>query len=80
MYTVICSKTGLSFGTMGNQYVPAYKGESSREKITKLEFCPGPLHNAVCRIRDSGLQVHTVQGNPFVILFDFASVSHKIDD
>ncbi|XP_065575006.1 glycogen [starch] synthase-like [Artemia franciscana] len=85
IYTVIRSNTGLSFETMGNQYVllSPYKGKSSREEIDEFEFSPGPLHDAVCSIRDSGLQVHTgswlVEGNPFVVLFDTASISHKID-
>ncbi|KAK2709606.1 hypothetical protein QYM36_013317 [Artemia franciscana] len=48
---------------MKNQYVllGPYKGKSSREEIC-------PLHDAVRKIRDAGLQVHTgswlVDGNP----------------
>ncbi|KAK2726393.1 glycogen [starch] synthase-like [Artemia franciscana] len=85
IYTVIRSKTGLSVEMMKNQYVllGPYKGKSSREEIDEFEFSPGPLYDAVCKIRDAGLQVHTgtwlVDGNPVVILFDIASASNKMN-
>ncbi|XP_065573167.1 glycogen [starch] synthase-like [Artemia franciscana] len=85
IYTVIRSKTGISVEELGNQYVllGPYKEQFARTEVEDFEFPPGPLSDAVSKLRDTGFRIHTgswlVDGNPLVILFDIGSASYNMN-
>jgi len=82
IYTVIRSKTGVSVGELGDQYVlmGPYKECQASQEIELEEFPPNhPLGQAVESQRSRGYNIicgrWLVEGNPKVILFDIGSAA-----